>query len=390
MRRPVRADLVVWLALLLTAVLIVTSLQPVELSIQALGLHGAVRPDLTPALPAAMTAMLVLGLASRLVELPWPVFQLVSFLGAASWGACLAAIRQPVYDGGEVGTFLGNALSRWLAYLAEQAAWAPSILVGVGAGAAVILLNAAVQSLSGGVQARRLAPALILSPGAAVLADGVQVGTLVAMCGVLAVSAMSSERGRGLLWSTGFALLSGILLFGGALTGFACTAAGVGMLSIYFLRRRSLMIVVAAAGLLASLLAAAALGWSWPEHFGEASALTLADPAGLAASVVVAAVLVAATGGPTHRESWRKLRGTPAWPVMLSGLVAAFIAVLTRPATLGVVPAAAVWLPLLTVAASAPPRAAGTPEGPALLGVSVSAGCGLAMASLGILWSELG
>lgn len=390
MRRPVRADLVVWLALLLTAVLIVTRLLPVELSVQALGLHGAVRPDLTPAVPAVLAALVVLALTPRLVAVPWPAFQIVSFLGASSWGASLAAIRQPVYDGAEVGTYLGNALSSWLAHLAREAAWAPSILVGVGAGIAVTLLNAAVQSLSGGIQARRLAPALILSPGAAVLADGVQVGALVAMCAVLAVSAMSSERGRGLLWSTGLALLSGILLFGGALTGFACTAAGVGMLSIYFLRRRSLMIVVAVAGLLGSLLAAAALGWSWPEHFGEASALTLADPAGLASSVVVAAVLVAATGGPTHRESWRKVRGTPAWPIMLSGLIAAFIAVLTRPAALGVVPAAAVWLPLLAVAASAPPRAAGTPEGPAAVGVAVSAACGLMMASLGILWSELG
>lgn len=390
MRRPVRADLVVWLALLLTAVLLVTRMLPVELSEQALGLHGGVRPDLLPLIPATLTAVLVLGLAGRLVELPWPALQVVSFLGAASWGASLAAVRQPVYDRAEVGTYLGNALSRSLAHLAEQAAWAPSLLVGAGAGVAVTFLNAAVQSLSGGVQARRLAPAVILSPGAAVLADGVQVGALVAMCAVLAVSAMSSERGRGLLWSTGFALLSGIMLFVGALTGFASTAAGVGMLSIYFLRRRSLMIVVAVAGLLGGLLVAAALGWSWPKHFGEASALTLANPGGLAASVVVAAVLVAGLGGPTHRESWRKVRGTPAWPIMLSGLVAASIAVLTRPASLGLVPAAAVWLPLLVVAASAPPRAAGTPDGPELPGVAVSAACGLAMAALGVLWNELG
>lgn len=128
-----------------------------------------------------------------------------------------------------------------------------------------------------------------------------------------------------------------------------------------------------------------AIGWSWPQEFGEASALKLDAPAELAVGVILGVLAVIALGGPSHRESWRKVRGTPAWPVMLTGLVAAVLAVLTRPAGLGVIPAAAVWLPLLTAAVSAPPRAGGTPEGPSAVGITLTAAMGIAVAALGYL-----
>lgn len=382
MRRAERADAVVWLGLTLIAVLALTWLRPRGLPLSSFGL--VVEPELlvAPVVVAAAAAGALISARGVLASVGWPVLQLISLAATTAWTAALVAMRRPSFDGAEVGTYVGNTLSPLLGELHRTASWAPPIAVGVGAGLAIVLMNAAVQSLAGAVQARRLVPVVSLSPGAAMLADGLQVVALLSVCAVLALSAMASERGRGLLWSTSLGLLSGVLLFGAALSGFASTAAGLGMLCIYYLRRRSLMIVVAGLGVGASLLVAAAFGWSWPAEFGAASALRIADPGQLAASVVLATLAVTALGGPTHRESWRKVRGTPAWPVMLTGLVAAFLAVLTRPSGLGVVPAAAVWLPLLAVAASAPPRSAGMPTGPGLPGLLVTTTAAVAAALL--------
>lgn len=387
MRAHVRADIAVWFAILATAAVLCTRLRPAMLDEHELGALSGQDPCWWwPLIAAAATAAVVIALRGWLTRTTWPAMQICSFTAASAWTAALVSVRHPAYDGAEVGTYLGNALSRALGDIATSNAWLPSVIVGIGGGIAVVLLNAAMQSLSGRVQAQRLAPVLILTPSAALLADGFEVVGLVAVCAVLALSAMASERGRGLLWSTGLGLLSGILLFAGALTGFACTAAGVGMLCIYFLRRRSLMIIVSGLGVLGSLLlASVAIGWSWPQEFGEASALKLDAPAELAVGVILGVLAVIALGGPSHRESWRKVRGTPAWPVMLTGLVAAVLAVLTRPAGLGVIPAAAVWLPLLTAAASAPPRAGGTPEGPSAVGLTLTAAMGIAVAALGYL-----
>lgn len=387
MRAHVRADIAVWFAILATAAVLCTRLRPAMLDEHELGALSGQDPRWWwPLIAAAATAAVVIALRGWLTRTTWPAMQICSFAAASAWAASLVSVRHPAYDGAEVGTYLGNALSRALGDIATSNAWLPSVIVGIGGGIAVVLLNAAMQSLSGRVQAQRLAPVLILTPSAALLADGFEVVGLVAVCAVLALSAMASERGRGLLWSTGLGLLSGILLFAGALTGFACTAAGVGMLCIYFLRRRSLMIIVSGLGVLGSLLlASVAIGWSWPQEFGEASALKLDAPAELAVGVILGVLAVIALGGPSHRESWRKVRGTPAWPVMLTGLVAAVLAVLTRPAGLGVIPAAAVWLPLLTAAASAPPRAGGTPEGPSAVGLTLTAAMGIAVAALGYL-----
>ena len=387
MRAHVRADIAVWFAILATAAVLCTRLRPAMLDEHELGALSGQDPRWWwPLIAAAATAAVVIALRGWLTRTTWPAMQICSFTAASAWTAALVSVRHPAYDGAEVGTYLGNALSRALGDIATSNAWLPSVIVGIGGGIAVVLLNAAMQSLSGRVQAQRLAPVLILTPSAALLADGFEVVGLVAVCAVLALSAMASERGRGLLWSTGLGLLSGILLFAGALTGFACTAAGVGMLCIYFLRRRSLMIIVSGLGVLGSLLlASVAIGWSWPQEFGEASALKLDAPAELAVGVILGVLAVIALGGPSHRESWRKVRGTPAWPVMLTGLVAAVLAVLTRPAGLGVIPAAAVWLPLLTAAVSAPPRAGGTPEGPSAVGITLTAAMGIAVAALGYL-----
>lgn len=378
MRRPARADLVVWLSLAIITVLVVAVLLPDATRAEIVGAVHPRPPALAPLLVAAAAALGVLLLARRPDE-SWPAMQIVAGLGGSVWTAALVLAREPVFDGREVGSFFGNGLSD---LLARMPGMLPGVMLGLGGGLAVLLVNAAVRSLSGEVQARRLMPAVALSPGLGFVADGMAVGGVVAVCGVLALSALASERGRGLLSSTVLGLLSGVLLVVGALAGFAASAAGVGLLCIYFLRRRSLMIFVAGLGVLVSLLSAAAIGWSWPAEFGAASALRLADPAGLAAGVVVATLAVSVIGGPVHRASWRKLRGTPAWPVMLTGLVAAVVDVLTRPAALGTVPAAVMWLPLLVVAASAPPRSAGTPDGPEPVAVLLTALCGVAVATL--------
>ncbi|MFV0534329.1 MAG: hypothetical protein ACK5MR_11830 [Cumulibacter sp.] len=381
MRGRVRADIVVWSTLLLFAVAgLVLLSEDAELSADALGLIGANgQPWLV--LPAAVIACGALAARDWLMRCSWPVLQIVCAAIATTWTACLLTTRGVVYDGAEVGTSLGNALSTWLHAVADLAGWLPPLIIGACAAAACVLVNAAVQSLSGGIQARRLAPVLALSPVASFVADGALVLSVLSVSGVLALSAMASERGRGLLWSTGLGLASGVLLVASALAGFAGTAAGVGMLCVYFLRRRSLMILVAGLGALATLLLTwGVLGWSWPQEFGAASAFRLDRGAALAAGAVAAAVIVAAVGGPSLRESLRKVRGTPSWPIMITGVVAAVLAMLTRPVALGILPAAAVWVPLLSVAASAPSQAAETPDGPAAISMVLTAGCGLGVA----------
>ncbi|WP_134323286.1 hypothetical protein [Cumulibacter soli] len=381
MRGRVRADIVVWSTLLLFTVAgLVLLSEDAELSADALRLVGANgRPWLV--LPAAAIACGALAARDWLMRCSWPVLQIACAATATTWTACLLSTRGVVYDGTEVGTSLGNALSTWLHDVNDLAGWLAPLIVGACAAAACVLLNAAVQSLSGGIQARRLAPVLALSPVASFVADGALVLSVLSVSGVLALSAMASERGRGLLWSTGLGLASGVLLVASALAGFAGTAAGVGMLCVYFLRRRSLMILVAGLGALATLLLTwGVLGWSWPQEFGEASAFRLDRSEALAAGAVAAAVIVAAIGGPSLRESLRKVRGTPSWPIMITGVVAAVLAMITRPVALGILPAAAVWVPLLSVAASAPPRAAETPDGPATVSMVLTAGCGLGVA----------
>jgi methylthioxylose transferase len=387
MRGRERADIVVWLTMLVFAVVGLALLpRPGSLSPDALGLY-ADHPGAPWLLTgAAVTAAVTLGLRGWMARCWWPVLQLGCAALTTVWTATLVGTRHNTFDGTEVGTFLGNGLSAWVRSVQAVVPWSPAIIIGLGAGIAGVLLNAAVQSLSGATQARRLAPLGVISPAAALIVDGALVLSLLAVSGVLALSAMASERGRGLWWSTGLGLLSGVLLVASGFAGFAGTAAGVGMLCIYFLRRRSLMIIVAGLGTLASLLLAAGiLGWSWPDQFGAASALRLARPESLAAGIVAAVVLVLAIGGPALRESLRKVRGTPAWPILLTGVVAGLLAVLTRPVDLGILPAAAVWLPLLNVAASAPPHAGGVPDGPNPVGMVLTAACGVALAAAGLI-----
>lgn len=389
MRVREHADIVVWATLTLFAI-VGMILVPMEgtLSTGAIGVRTTDAGSPWLLVVAAAAAAFVLAARGWLQECAWPRLQLLCAVLGTTWTAALVGARHEQFTGEEVGTFLGNGLSSWLHSVQQHVTWLPVVVIGLASAAACLLLNAAVQSLSGAVQARRLAPLIVLSPAAPLLADGMLVLQLLAVSGVLALSAMASERGRGLLWTSGLALLSGVLLVASGFAGFAGTAAGLGMLCIYFLRRRSLMIFIAGIGTLTCLLLAAGpLGWSWPDEFGAASAFRLARPESLAAGTVAATVLVVALGGPTLREAWRKLRGTPSWPIMLTGVLAAVLAVLTRPLHLGILPAAAVWIPLLSVAASAPTRAGGTPSGPAPIGLGLTAACGLALAGAGIALS---
>ncbi|GAB3300277.1 hypothetical protein EK0264_18730 [Epidermidibacterium keratini] len=314
-------------------------------------------------LASVAAAIIAIGLRDRLTALPWAGMQAVYGVLATVWTFGGVRARHEEFTFDVDSAWLGSRLDSLLSDLSNVAA---ATVVALGAGMAAVLLNASMQSLVGAVQARRFAPIAALSPAAAWYGDKAAVLCLLAAVGVLALSAMASERGRGLAWSTSLGLLSGLLLAAGALSGFAVLTASVGMLCIYFLRRRSLMILLGGAGVLIGLLGATALGWSWPDEIGAASVAAL-ESYQLQASVVVMSGLIAvAVAGPPLVESGRKFRGTPGWPLMLTGALMLFVGVLTRSVDTSVLAAIAPALPLLSVGCVAPPRSGGVPDGPSL------------------------
>lgn len=331
---------------------------------------------------SVVAAAIAIGLRSRLTALPWAWLQVVYGVLAAAWTFGGVRARHEEFTFDVDSAYLGSRLDSLLSDVSNITAAA---IVALGAGLAAVLLNASMQSLVGAVQARRFAPIAALSPAAAWYGDKAAVLCLLAAVGVLAMSAMASERGRGLAWTSSFGLLSGLLLAAGALSGFAVLAASVGMLCIYFLRRRSLMILVGGIGVGIGLLGATWLGWSWPDEIGAAS-VAVVESFDLQASVVVISGLVAvAVAGPPLVESGRKFRGTPAWPLMLTGALMLFVGVLTRSYDTSVLAAIAPALPLLSVACVAPARSGGVPDGPSLLVLVVGAGSALAAVVLSLL-----
>lgn len=385
-----RSDIVIWLCTVVLLVGVIAVLNVGEVSdlagrVRSLGGAPAAAPSplLTPTrigalLVAAIVAVALIGARARVARLPWPWMQTVTIGAAFLWSGALATLRGFPDTGHTATTYAGQRFAALLAGVADHSRWWAVLIVAGLVAFACGWLNAGVQSLCGSAQARRFSIVLALSPVAAWYAEGATSLAFALVCAVLGLAAMSSERGRGLGWSTSLGVVAGLLLCCASLVQFEGAAAGVGVLCIFFLRRRSLMILVAALGLAIGLIAAVTTGWSWTRELADASRLPQSEVGVYGALIVVAAILVFASSGAAMVASWRKLRCTPAWPVMLTGLAGLIFTFAARTFTGSVMGAIAPWLVLLMVAAVAPRTQGGTPRGPTVAVAACSALAGLA------------
>lgn len=336
---------------------------------------------------AALVLILVVVLWTRGVHqvIGWWSLQALSASLGAAWTISLVMVGQPDSSAlNATGPPLGRAIATGLTELVSRQAVLATVLIGLLAGIAVGLLNAGVQSLCGEVQARRFAAVAVLSPTAAWYAESATVAILVLSLATLTLSAMASERGRGATWTLGLGAVAGLLLGAAVLTAYESSAVGIGMLCIYFLRRRPMMILVSGLGLSAVLLIAALSGWSWSGGFDavtDIDGLTRLGPH--VAGVVTGIVVVAALVGPIMATSWRKVRNTAAWPFMLTAVSALVFLLLIRVHSGTWISAMAPWSALLAVAAVAPLRQADSPQGPegAVVGVTGAFGIILTLLS---------
>lgn len=325
---------------------------------------------------AGLILILVVGLWTRGVHqlIGWWSLQALSACLGAAWTISLVLIGRPDSSAlNAAGPPLGRAIATGLAELTPGRAVFGTLLVGLLAGVAVGLLNAGVQSLCGEVQARRFAAVAVVTPTAAWYAESATVAILVLSLATLTVSAMASERGRGATWTLGLGAVAGLLLGSAVLTAYESSAVGIGMLCIYFLRRRPMMILISGLSLAAVLVIAALSGWSWSGGFDSVAGLDgLARLGPHVAGVVTGIVVIAALAGPIVATSWRKVRNTPAWPFMLTAVSALAFLLLIRVHSGTWISAMTPWSALLAVAAVAPLRQADSPQGPdgAVLGVS--------------------
>ncbi|PRZ43747.1 hypothetical protein CLV47_102438 [Antricoccus suffuscus] len=384
-----RSDIVIWLCsvVLLVGVIAVLNLGEVRnLGARVRLLGGA--PGAIPAAPtptaivaiivAALIAVGLISARSSITRLPWPWMQTVTTGATFGWTMSLAVVRAFPDTGGTAATYAGQRFIDLLESAEGGSRWLSLAIVAALAAIATGFLNAGMQSLCGSAQARRFSIVIALSPLAAWYAEGSTVLMVVLVSATLGLAAMASERGRGLGWSTSLGVVAGLLLCCATLAQFEGAAAGVGVLCIFFLRRRSLMILVAAIGLAIGLVVAFVAGWSWTRELSDASRLSQRQIGVYAALIVVSAILVFASSGATMVASWRKLRCTPAWPLMLTGLAGLVFTFAARTFTGSVMGAIAPWIALLMVAAVAPRIQGGTPRGPAVGVAAASAVAALA------------
>lgn len=385
--RSLPADATLWLAsigVLVALIAIAADERGADALVDRLGLTTVGSASVLPILGAAVIGTLVVAGRRWIGVRRWPVLQLLSFLAATGWTALLVLARHPAFPSEPRTAFFGSGYADAVTSLAAVSPALSALVIGATCGIAVVFVNAAVQSLAGETQARRFACVAPLVPLAGWTADGQAALTMLWVAGVIALGAMASERGRGLAWSTGLGMLSGLLLAGAALTSFSATAAGVGLLCIYFLRRRSLMITVSALGLVAGLGVAALIGWSWPEQFGAASTARLDSAATLIVSLVFVAVLTVSAGGVGTALSLRKARCTPAWPLLVTAAGGILIGVFTMPAHLSLAAVLAPWQVFMMVACVAPVVPAARPVGPSRSAAVLTwaAGAGITLAAV--------
>lgn len=337
--------------------------------------YGALAPtlDALTLLAPAVAVVVLVAIGAGLVDrLPWWPLQIAAWIAAAAWAAALG-----LADGGEAaadavsgpdGTTAADGqapgarlLLRWLGPLADASPELLVVVLAVGSALAVPFVSAAVHSLCGQVQARRLMPVLVLAPYAAWASTGVG-GLVTTLCAaMLALGVMSGERGRGLRWQLPLAVASGLLLGFAALAWYGALILAVSLLSVYFVRRRALLIPLTAVAMLIPLWIAALAGYSWVDGFALAVPWSAGDTGRLVVLLAVDLTALLIVCGPAYVASMRKLRNTPGWPFLAgatAGLV--FWAVTGLPAT-APPDAWLPYLPWLLVAAVAPRRQAGKP-----------------------------
>lgn len=330
---------------------------------------------------AAPSAFVLLGVAvwlvTRMEHLRWVVVQILSGVTAALWtvamsvarGASLGPISTPRDQ-----TYVANSWVTLLQRLDTAGTAWYLICVAAMSVIAVIVLNAGVQSLCGATQAKRFALIAALAPCAGWYSEGATSLSVVLVCATIGLAAMASERGRGLGWSTSLGVVAGLLLAVAALASYDNAVIGIGMLCIFFLRRRSLMILVAGAGVGAGLLIALLLGWSWSRQLSGATQIEQLAVGDYFAFAVAAIVLTFVLGGPLYVASWRKTSTSAGWPLLLTGLCGILFVLIARTFTTSYVAASAAWILLLTVGSTAPLAAGGRPEGPPRLLLALTGG----------------
>jgi methylthioxylose transferase len=399
-RRNERADLIRWVTIVTLA--LAASWLAVRLHAR-LGtasppFDGRYRIAVNPR--SALAPLLAAGTLLAVVR-GWPELLLAAYAVTGSWALALAAVdgaaglADPVTDpeeyladlpgvdddpGAFVRDFTADAarlapatrghppLPVLLLWLLRRAGIGSPAALGVtltllGA-LAVPLALVAVRSLAGEPTGRRLAPVLALAPYAIWAAVSMDTVTAALAAAVVAAGCVGSERGRRWYASAAWAALAGLLLGLAVLFAYAMAWLAVTMMCVYFVRRRPLLNVVSAAGTLLPVLLAQAAGFGWTDGL-LAARRDLLTRLGPSRSAVVWGFLALATlviaCGPALVASARKLRMTPAWPVLVgagAGIGFAVLAGLARGET------ERSWLPFfpwLLVAAVAPARRGGVP-----------------------------
>src|SRR5215470_10369717 len=356
------------------------------------------RSALAPLLAAGTLLAVVRGWPERL---PWRALLLATYAVTGGWALALAAVdgaaglADPVTNPEEYLTDLPGVDDDPAAFIRDFTAHAGSLTpaarghpplpvlllwqlrrAGIGSPAALgvtlTLLGAlavplalvAVRSLAGEPTARGLTPVLALAPYAVWASVSMDAVTAALAAAVVAAGCVGSERGRRWYVSAAWAALAGLLLGVAVLFSYAMAWLAVTMMCVYFVRRRPLLNVVTAAGALLPVLLAQAAGFGWTDGMLTArrDLMTRLGPSRSAVvwGFLALAALVLACG-PALVTSARKLRMTPAWPVLVGAGAAIGFAVLAGLARGGTERSWLPFLPWLLVAAVAPARQGGVP-----------------------------
>lgn len=326
---------------------------------------------LAPLVAVVVVVAVVRGLHERL---GWWWLQLSAFLAATAWAVGLAFVggvdaeRMTAAASAERQAPGAALLLSWLGDLGGYSPVVLRLTLCAISALVVPFAAAAVQSLCGEVQARRLVPILVLSPYAAWSAAGID-GVVAALCaGMIALGVMASERGRGWRWRIPLGVVSGLLLGTAALASYGALALALSLLCTFFVRRRPLLILVTAVAMFVPLAVAYAAGFSWTAGLLAArTPLHAPDTGRLVVLLAVDLTALLITCGPAFVASMRKIRNTPGWPLLVGAFAGLLFWAVTGLPSAHAVEAWLPYLPWLTVAAVAPPRQAGPPVGSPVL-----------------------
>lgn len=334
------------------------------------------------ALPPLLVAAALTGIHRGVLrESRWSTLLGVAFALSVAWTLSLAAAQGSLWTGpvGMPATPPVPALILDRVAASGVPAWGPAAAFCLIAAGAVALTAVTVRSLCGERAAVELLPVLALAPFA-VLAGTAQSPAWALGAAALAAAAVGSEPGRHGPLRLGVAVLSGLLLGAASLVGFAAVLLGVGVVCVFFVRRRPLLNVAAAAGFMAPLVIGSALGYDWTADL--AAALRERGTAGYAEVLAGAVLVLLLLVGPSLVASARSVRTTPGWPLLVAGSVGVLGCVVAGLLADRVLPVA--WLPVvpwLLVGAIAPARQGGPsrPAGLALLATGAASAYAVAL-----------